>query len=152
MPDTLPSLHLFSALLDPATPLSHADEPVWLVLAGAVVPLAGLALAWMLWGRPSSVMRGARTAGGPDGRHDVLSRWQDIPDRAGIAAGALMRAASARVFAVRAGFLDMLARWSGRIGRRGARMLERLHNGRMRWYAAWIAGGLCMALAVAVLS
>ncbi|GAO00074.1 NADH-quinone oxidoreductase subunit L [Komagataeibacter xylinus NBRC 13693] len=152
MPDTLPSLHLFSALLDPATPLSHADEPVWLVLAGAVVPLAGLALAWMLWGRPSSVMRGARTAGGPDGRHDVLSRWQDIPDRAGTAAGGLVRAASARVFAVRAGFLDMLARWSGRIGRRGARMLERLHNGRMRWYAAWIAGGLCMALAVAVLS
>ena len=172
MPDTLPRLHLFSALLDPATPLSHADEPVWLVLAGAVVPLAGLGCAWVLWGRATPIMREmpgqaavirfARTGWGVDALYDRLFvqpfrllTWltrHDILDHAITGTGRLTRAASSAVLGMRAGFLDMLARWGGSIGDRGALLLDRLHNGRMRWYAAWIAGGLCVALAVAVLS
>ncbi|GBQ43306.1 NADH-quinone oxidoreductase subunit L [Komagataeibacter europaeus] len=172
MPDTLPSLHLFSALLDPGTPLSHADEPVWLVLAGALAPLAGLGVAWVLWGRPSPVMREipgqagvirpARTGRGMDVLYDRvfvqpfrLLAWLtrlDIPGHAITGTGRLTRAASAGILGVRAGLLDMLAMRATGTARWAGHLPGLFQNGRVRWYAAWIAGGLCAGLAMAVLS
>ncbi|WP_019092111.1 NADH-quinone oxidoreductase subunit L [Komagataeibacter europaeus] len=172
MPDTLPSLHLFSALLDPGTPLSHADEPVWLVLAGALAPLAGLGVAWVLWGRPSPVMREipgqagvirpARTGRGMDVLYDRvfvqpfrLLAWLtrlDIPGHAITGTGRLTRAASAGIIGAQAGLLDMLAMRATGTARWAGHLPGLFQNGRVRWYAAWIAGGLCAGLAMAVLS
>ncbi|GBQ56129.1 NADH-quinone oxidoreductase subunit L [Komagataeibacter swingsii] len=172
MPDTLPPLHLFTALLDPKTPLSHADEPVWLVLAGALAPLAGLGVARVLWGRAAPVMREipgqaaitrlARAGWGMDALYDLvfvqpfrLLTWlahHDILDQAITGTGRMTRAISGRVFRARAGFLDKLAVWGTRARGWAGHLLGRLDNGRVRWYAAWIAGGLCAGLAMAVLS
>lgn len=172
MPTTFPPLHLFSALLDPAASHSHADEPGWLILAGAVVPLTGLGVAWVLWGRPSPVMREipgqaavirfARTGEGIDMLYDRLFvqpfrflTWltrHDILDYVITGTGRLARTASTSVLRARTDFLGTLALW-GTSGIRGAdHLLGQIQNGRVRWYAAWIAGGLCAALAMAVLS
>lgn len=172
MPDTLPPLHLFSALLDPTAPPSHAYEPVWLVLAGAVAPLAGLGAAWVLWGRAvpvmreipgqAAVIRPARTVRGLDALYDRvfvqpfrLLAWLTRLDIAGHAitgTGQLTRAASARMLRVRAGILDRLAIQATRTARWAHHLPGRFHNGRVRWYAAWIATGVCAGLAMAVLS
>ncbi|GCE89110.1 NADH-quinone oxidoreductase subunit L [Komagataeibacter diospyri] len=172
MPDTLPPLHLFSTLLDPKTPLSHADEPIWLVLAGALAPLAGLGVAWVLWGRATPVMheipgqaaiiRLARTGWGMDALYDRvfvqpfrLLTWlthHDVLAHAITATGRLTQAVSGRIFQARTGFLDILAIWGSRGTGWMAYLLGQLDNGRVRWYAAWIAGGLCAGLAMAVLS
>lgn len=172
MPALLPRPHLFSALVDPASLLPHVDEPFWPVLAGAAVPLAGVWVAWVLWGRPAPVMREipGRTAvirpvrgdWGMDGLYDRLFMqplrllvWltrHDIPGRAITGAGRLTQAASTLIFRARADFLEMLGQWAAQVARWAGRLLDRLHDGRMRWYAAWIAGGLCAGLAMAVLS
>ncbi|NHN89771.1 NADH-quinone oxidoreductase subunit L [Acetobacter conturbans] len=172
MPMTFPPLHLFSALLDPTLPPSHADEPGWLVLVGAIVPLAGLGVAWVLWGRPSPIMREipgqaavirfARTGGGMDVVYDHLFvqpfrflTWltrHDILDHAITGTGRLTQAVSTSVLRSRTGFLDILT-LGGRRGIRSAdHLLGQIHNGRVRWYAAWIVGGLCAGLAMAVLA
>ncbi|QHC36770.1 NADH-quinone oxidoreductase subunit L [Komagataeibacter xylinus] len=172
MPDTLPSLHLLRALLDPTAVLSHAHQPGWLVLAGAGVPLAGLGVAWVLWGRSSPVMREipgqapvirpGRTGRGMDALYHYvfvqpfcLLAWLtrlDILNHAVTGTGLLIQAASARMFRVRADFLGMLAIQATRLIRWAGHLPGLLHNGRVRWYAAWIAGGLCAGLAMAVLS
>ncbi|MBE7728922.1 NADH-quinone oxidoreductase subunit L [Komagataeibacter sp. FXV3] len=172
MPDTLPRLHLFSALLDPGVPLSHADEPIWLVLAGAIVPLAGLGVAWVLWGRRVSVMREipgqaaiirpARDGRGMDVVYDrvfvqplCLLVWLtrlDIADHAITGTGRLTRAASAGMFRARAGVVDMLAIRATGMARWADHLPGQFQNGRVRWYAAWIATGLCAGLAMVVLS
>lgn len=172
MPTTFPPLHLFSTLLDPAASHSHVDEPGWLVLAGAVVPLAGLGVAWVLWGRPSPVMREipgqaavirfARTGEGIDVLYDRLFvqpfrflTWltrHDILDYAITGAGRLTRTASTSVLRARTAFLGTLTLW-GTSGIRWAdHLMGQIQNGRVRWYAAWIAGGLCVALTMALLS
>ncbi|MCE2564571.1 NADH-quinone oxidoreductase subunit L [Komagataeibacter sp. FNDCF1] len=172
MPDTRLPLHLFSALLDPAAVPSHAHEPAWLVLAGAGVPLAGLGVAWVLWGRPlpvmreipgqASVIRPVRTGGGMDALYDHLFVqpfrllvWLtrlDILNHAITGTGRLTRTASARIFRARAGFLDRLAIQATRMIGWADHLLGQCQNGRVRWYAAWIASGLCAGLAMAVLS
>lgn len=172
MPDTFPSLHLFSAFLDPTAIPSHANGSAWPVLAGAAAPLAGLGVAWVLWGRPSPVMREipgqtaiirpVRTGQGTDALYDYLFvqpfrllAWLtrlDILDHAISGTGRLTRAGSARIFMARTSFLNMLASWATCMIRWADRLLGQFQNGRVRWYAAWIAGGLCAGLALAVLS
>ncbi|MBV1838164.1 NADH-quinone oxidoreductase subunit L [Acetobacter estunensis] len=172
MPTPFPPLHLFSTLLDPAGPLSHADEPGWLILAGAVVPLAGLAVAWVLWGRSSPIMREipgqaavirfARTGEGMDVLYDRLFvqpfrflTWltrHDILDYVITRTGRLIRTASTSVLRARTDFLGTLTLWGTSGIRETDHLLGEIQNGHVRWYAAWIAGGLCAGLAIAMLS
>ncbi|MCE2575238.1 NADH-quinone oxidoreductase subunit L [Komagataeibacter sp. FNDCR2] len=148
MPDTIAPVHLFTALLSPGAPPSPAHEPAWLVLAGAVVPLGGLAVAWVLWGRVSPIMREmpgqaaiirlARTGRGMDVLYDRL----------------LVQPLRLLVWLahIRKDLLDTVAARTVMMTREGSRLLAWVQNGRVRWYAAWVAGGLCAAFAAVMLS
>lgn len=126
----------------------------------------------MLWGRTPPVMREipeqraiirlARTSRGINIVYDRLFvqpfrflTWltqHDILDQAITEAGRLTRAANTDVLKARVDFLGTLA-LLGAIGIKWAdHLLGQIQNGRVRWYAAWIAGGLCAGLAMAVLS
>ncbi|RFD21315.1 NADH-quinone oxidoreductase subunit L [Komagataeibacter melaceti] len=172
MPDVIAPVHLFTALLSPSGHPSPMHEPGWTVLAGAIVPLAGLAVAWVLWGRTPAVMREmpqqaaiirlARPGHGMDVLYDHifvqplrLLVWltrRDVPDRLVAQAGWLTRSASIALAKTRKDILDTVARRTAIMTAEGSLLLGWMQNGRVRWYAGWVAGGLCVALAVVMLS
>ncbi|GAB6966773.1 NADH-quinone oxidoreductase subunit L [Komagataeibacter kakiaceti JCM 25156] len=172
MPDPIAPVHLFSALLSPGAPPPSAHAPAWLVLAGVIVPLGGLGVAWVLWGRARPIMREvpgqgdiirlARNSRGMDALYDRvfvqplrLLVWLarlDVPDHAVTETGRLTRDTSAKLARIRKDLLDMVAARTVMMMREGSHFLAWMQDGRVRWYAAWIAGGLCAAFAVVRLS
>ncbi|GBR06232.1 NADH-quinone oxidoreductase subunit L [Acetobacter oeni] len=178
MPDTLAPVHLFTRMLDPSHPLPHTSDPAWLLLAGALTPIAGLALAWTLWGSANPVIREAPVP--TPGAHRVLtartveSRWRpgivpdalflrplrilnrigryDLPDRLSDSISRALCRASTLAAQTRTSLIAHLSSRTLRITREGSLLLGRMQNGRVRWYAAWIATGLCATLAAAMLA
>ncbi|MBO1325733.1 NADH-quinone oxidoreductase subunit L [Acetobacter sp. TBRC 12305] len=170
MPDTLAPIHLFTAFLGLSPPQAH--EPAWLVLAGALAPLSGLLAAWVLWGRTPRIMRempGQASiiplAGSTPRATDALYGLVFVRPlrvllwfvRHDVAAyclgrtGRLTRLASDRLELARRGMIGLVAGRTVMLTREGSILLGRMQDGRVRWYAAWIAAGLCAALATMVL-
>ncbi len=187
MPDALATVHLFTHMLAPAAAgssatispdavshmtISGAEAPRWLLLAGGIAPVAGLAVAWVLWGRTrpvmrevpgqAAIMRLARAGSGTDRLYDVFFvqpfrflAWltrHDIIDGLITGAGRTTRRLSLFFLQVRAGSLGLASAGTITMTREGDLLLTRLQNGRVRWYAAWIVAGLCAALASALLA
>ncbi|MCP1194767.1 NADH-quinone oxidoreductase subunit L [Acetobacter senegalensis] len=168
MPDTLAPIHLFTHFL--SAPLPHADEPVWLLLAGASVPIAGMVIAWVLWGRATPVMqeipgqatiiRVAKEGWGVDALYAFLFVqpfrflvWltrHDVLDYLITGIGRMVRAISSFLEHTRTRFLTLSSGRTTLLLQSGDTLLARVQNGRVRWYAAWIVAGLCAALASGV--
>ncbi|NHO33693.1 NADH-quinone oxidoreductase subunit L [Acetobacter fallax] len=172
IPDTLAPVHLFTQMLNPSGFFTHTEDPAWLLYAGAAAPLVGLSVAWLLWGRTSSVIqeipgqtiiiRLTESGWGFDILYDfVLVRpfrflnWlgrHDILDRMSSGAASATRRTNAFLVRFRTGILSYVSERTIVMTREGNVLLARMQNGRVRWYAAWIVTGLCVALASAVLS
>lgn len=160
MPGDIAPVHLFTRFVDPAGMAFHPHEPVWLLLAGAITPVAGAGIAWIVWGRSRPVTRAIPETGGGTGdllpvmplRFVVRITRYDLPDRLAAAAGWMTRATSRMMMRARRAALHLAAERTAMVGREGTVVLVRMQNGRVRWYAGWIVAGLGAALAWAMLS
>ncbi|OUI87341.1 NADH-quinone oxidoreductase subunit L [Acetobacter tropicalis] len=170
MPDTLAPIHVFTRFL--SSPFPHAEEPVWLLLTGGSVPIAGIVIAWILWGRATPVMqeipgqstiiRMAKEGWGADALYDFLFVqpfrflvWltrHDILDYLILGIGRITRAISTFFETARTRSLTLFSGKTILFLHGGDALLARFQNGRVRWYATWIVAGLCAALVSGVVS
>ncbi|MBM9401666.1 NADH-quinone oxidoreductase subunit L [Gluconacetobacter azotocaptans] len=145
MPNAIAPVHLLFRLLAPVLGPPTAEDAeggAGLLLAGALAPLAGIAVAWGLW-RPRAgaiapaddgLARGARAGWGFDAIYGLL----------------LVRPFLALGWLNRRDLFDRVPDLLAAATRWGARLLGRMQDGRVRRYAGWIAAGTVAALCLAV--
>ncbi|GBQ86505.1 NADH-quinone oxidoreductase chain L [Gluconacetobacter johannae DSM 13595] len=146
MPDAIAPVHLLFRLLAPVLgpPTTEGAEggAGVLLLAGALAPLAGIAVAWGLWrpraGAPApaddGLARAARAGWGFDAAYGLL----------------LVRPFLALGWLNRRDLFDRVPDLLAAATRWGARLLGRMQDGQVRRYAGWIAAGTVAALCLAV--
>jgi NADH-quinone oxidoreductase subunit L len=131
------------------TGASHDTGDEILTMAVAIAAsLGGIALAWMMFGRASTSAaedRAARVPGVPAGLAGFWLRGWDF-DR-------LYDALFVRPFVVlailnRGDVVDLLPRSIAAVVRGGNAVIRRSQTGRLRWYAAGIAAGAILVLAL----
>jgi NADH-quinone oxidoreductase subunit L len=162
MPRTLGGVDLVSRFLAPsfAGPLGaasaaggeHSPEGTELLLQilSAAASLAGIGLAWLAFGRRAGQERGRRSERLPGTPRVVERFW-----RGGWGFDALYGTLLVRPFLAIAAWnrddvVDLLPRIVAALARGGHRALARTQTGRVRWYAAALAGGGVLLLALAI--
>ena len=112
------------------------------LLVASLVPLVGIALAWRWWG-------GGLTSRFETRFTDLLRNGWDF-DRA--YDRMIVQPLMWLVRVNRHDVIDSLYEGLGRLAGRAHAQLSLGENGRVRWYAGWLAAGSVAALAIAVLS
>jgi NADH-quinone oxidoreductase subunit L len=141
-PDFLGGRHLVENFLQPAPGAAvRSTLPAFIPLAGFVVPLAGIAIAWVLhrngtWRaqaarKPSAVARFLASACGFDAFFDVL----------------LVRPYLALVAALRHDPVDQVSSWLEQGAVAAHRRLRATQTGQLRRYAAWMMAGAVASIA-----
>ncbi|KXV35473.1 NADH-quinone oxidoreductase subunit L [Gluconobacter thailandicus] len=168
MPDALAHVHLFTEMVDPAHALPSADEPLWLLLVGGGMPVLGALLAWIFWGQRNPVLHGTSDETAPPQTSQPvptlaacllplfrIPNWlgrYDFPARLSKGVSILINGMNTFALQFRACILMYVSHQTLMTLRQGNLLMAYIQNGRVRWYAAWIAGGLCASLALAGLT
>ncbi len=157
LPRTLGGFDAFSRFLEPSfagrSIAAAAAEPggpegteLLLQALSAAASLAGIGLAWLAWGRP-----GKRRSETLPGTPRVVERfWRGGWGFDTVYAMFLVRPFLALSAWNRGDLVDALPRGIAGLARAGHRALSRTQNGRLRWYAAAVAAGGVVLLALAL--
>lgn len=151
-PAGLGNITIFSRFLEHPLPtpqaVATAPQAQWLAMGvTSACVLLGIAVAWLIYGRRGAAARGVlqRPAVRAVGRC-LLAGW---------GFDALYEQLLVRPFlwiahVNRHDFIDAFYRSVTALAQSGYAVLSRSENGRMRWYAGWMAAGSLAALAVAL--
>ncbi|CAG1065893.1 NADH-quinone oxidoreductase subunit L [uncultured bacterium] len=146
-PEFFGGMGLFSNFLSPVFPLlQHAqEEPGWVLYAGAGAPVAGLAAAWLFYGRrkavdaveqPLGALRGFWFSGwGFDSAYDFI----------------FVRPFLWLTSALRGEPVDRPFRWVEKLSGSLNTLFVRTQTGKVRWYATGITIGAVLALSAVLL-
>ncbi|WP_323991481.1 NADH-quinone oxidoreductase subunit L [Nguyenibacter sp. L1] len=141
MPDIIAPVHIFSHKIMPVPGWPAEHHAIPLLLAGSLAPLAGIALAWMIW-RPAAlphpsatpVARFARDGWGFDTSYAAL----------------LVAPFQALARSLRHDVCDLLPTILAGAATWGGKALGRMQDGQVRRYAGWVAAATIVALCLAV--
>jgi NADH-quinone oxidoreductase subunit L len=125
------------------TQAADAHEALWPLLVASLVPLGGIGLAWMRFGRHATHAPGMtaparllRAGWGFDALYDAV----------------IVRPLLRFVHANRNDVIDRFFEGLGAATRRLHDLLRLTQTGRVRWYAGWVAAGSVAALAIGIMS